>query len=78
MRRSFIYLRRGLVGVSCAIVFGFGATQAFGGPKQGPVTYCPDMGIDRPYHSCGSFCPGRQGYCAAGGVCVCGEIPESW
>ncbi len=37
MSRSFIYLRRALCGTSCAIVFGFGATQAFAEPQTGPA-----------------------------------------
>jgi hypothetical protein len=33
MSRSFIRLRRALFAVSCAVVFGFGATQAFAEPQ---------------------------------------------
>lgn len=34
MSRSFMYLRRVLFGTSCAIVLGFGATQALASPAQ--------------------------------------------
>jgi hypothetical protein len=34
MSRSFIHLRRALFGTSCAIVFGFGVTQALASPIQ--------------------------------------------
>lgn len=34
MSRSSIYLRRALFGTSCAVVFGFGASQAFATPDQ--------------------------------------------
>lgn len=42
MSRSFIYLRRALFGTSCAIVFGFGATQAFGAPAAPSFNGCLD------------------------------------
>ncbi len=38
MSRSFIHLRRALFGVSCAIVFGFGATQALAEPQGNTVS----------------------------------------
>ncbi|HEX8274924.1 MAG TPA: hypothetical protein VF615_19980 [Longimicrobiaceae bacterium] len=34
MSHPFIHLRRVLFGTSCAIVFGFGATQALASPTQ--------------------------------------------
>jgi hypothetical protein len=38
MSRSFIKLRRVVFGVSCAVVFGFGATQAAASPERaGPA-----------------------------------------
>jgi hypothetical protein len=38
MSRSFIHLRRALFGVSCTIVFGFGATQALAEPQGDRVS----------------------------------------
>ena len=78
MSRSFIYLRRALFGVSCAIVFGFGATQAFATPDQGArrALYCLRHATNpQPYFTpfCDDACnggPGR-GYCDAEGVCRC-------
>lgn len=40
MSRSFINLRRALFGVSCAIVFGFGGTQALAAPARATMDYC--------------------------------------
>jgi hypothetical protein len=73
MSRSFINLRRVLFGVSCAIVFGFGATQAFAYPGLG--VYCPNP-WGQPYYSyeCGSRCSGT-GYCGEDERCYCGFIP---
>jgi hypothetical protein len=34
MSRTFIQLRRVVFGTSCAVVFGFGATQALASPMQ--------------------------------------------
>ncbi len=73
MSRSFIYLRTGLSGVSCAIVFGFGATQAFAGPQitegdgicipsPGGNAFCHQWCVDRGY-------PG--GKCVLDGTCAC-------
>ncbi len=42
MSISFVHLRRILFGASCAIVFGFGATQALASPMQaaGSLEFC--------------------------------------
>jgi hypothetical protein len=40
MSGSFIHLRRALFGTSCVIVFGFGATQAFGAPASASFYGC--------------------------------------
>jgi hypothetical protein len=75
MSRSPIYLRRGLLALACAGALGFGATQALASPE--PPTralYCPDRGFDYYYASCAASCPNNQGYCAAGGVCRCGQL----
>ncbi|HEX7240402.1 MAG TPA: hypothetical protein VF263_09065 [Longimicrobiaceae bacterium] len=54
MSRSFIHLRRALLGASCAVVFGFGATTAAAEPEvRAPEAKCPPGT---------SLCP--NGYCA--------------
>jgi hypothetical protein len=62
MNVSFVHLRRILFGTSCAIVFGFGATQAFAEPRidlaRGPLCR-PDQ------TQC--YCNGRY-YCVPGGA----------
>lgn len=45
MSRSFINLRRVLFGVSCAVVFGFGGTQALAAPAQAMRRAC-DANLD--------------------------------
>lgn len=52
MRRSFIYLRRALFGVSCIIVFGAGASQALAAPRQATE-----------YGECVNDDPGADAYC---------------
>ncbi|HEY0017375.1 MAG TPA: hypothetical protein VGC13_13780 [Longimicrobium sp.] len=77
MHGSTTYLRRGLLGLVFAGSLGFGATQALATPGQpaAAMAACPDMGYDYYYASCANACPRRQGYCAAGGICRCGQIP---
>jgi hypothetical protein len=75
MSRSFIYLRRALFGTSCAIVFGFGASQALASPGSSRIGRCTPMGYDYPTPACGSGCPGNVGYCSEGGICRCGQVP---
>ena len=59
MSRSFIYLRRALFGTSCAIVFGFGMTQAFASPTQATFSQCkPEM-----QEYCATWCPPPGGDC---------------
>jgi hypothetical protein len=77
MSRSFIHLRRALFGLSCAIVFGFGATQAFASPDQvyGPPR-CERTGVAylplNPEEVCPN-CP-FSGYCdGVNSECVCPE-----
>ena len=71
------YLRRGLLGLTLAGSLGFGATQALATPAPyAPIAEaCPDEGYDYYYAPCAYACPRRQGYCAAGGICRCGNIP---
>lgn len=66
MSRSFIHLRRALFGTSCAIVFGFGATEAFATPQRGST---PPACV--PFNSsyrwmCERYCMGLMG---ANGEC---------
>jgi hypothetical protein len=64
MSRSLSYLRRALFGVSCAVVFGFGATQALATPAQASMrNVCnPDLEAE-----CDRRCKlegeAQQGYC---------------
>lgn len=79
MSRSFIQLRRALFGTSCIVVFGFGATQAFGGPSRplaGP-RLCPNADPPSPYYSerCAYGCAEGIGYCDVDFTCKCGYIP---
>ncbi len=54
MSRSFIHLRWALLGASCAVVFGFGATTAVAEPEmRGSAAICPPGKM---------ACP--DGYCA--------------
>ncbi|HEU0076616.1 MAG TPA: hypothetical protein VFQ76_03140 [Longimicrobiaceae bacterium] len=75
MSRSFIYLRRAVFGVSCAIVFGFGATQASAGPQLDTIA-CDVYGDPTSEsYKCTQFCQSRGlyggGHCAANGTCEC-------
>lgn len=69
MSRSFINLRRALFGTSCAIVFGFGATQALSWPL-------PPGGLDADNCTewyCDEYCLqnyGEGGSCSRTG-CLC-------
>ena len=48
MSRSLIHLRWALLGVTCAVVFGFGATQAFTAPTTSPAVRGPFCPTDTP------------------------------
>jgi hypothetical protein len=72
MSRSFIHLRRALFGTSCAIVFGFGATQALAGPTAVASSSC---GPSECWEHCMRTGEG-EGICTAdpyspGMICVC-------
>jgi hypothetical protein len=75
MSRTFIQLRRALFGFSCAVVFGLGATQAWGTPhvESRRAVSCPSYG--RPYRhpDCTAWCGQWNlfGYCGADGYCHC-------
>jgi hypothetical protein len=71
MSRSFINLRRALFGVSCVIVFGFGATEAFA-TLRGPGP-CQPTGYPYIPTACRDLvgCPGLA-YCDGYNTnCVC-------
>ena len=75
MSRSLSNLRRVLFGVSCAIVFGFGATQALAGPPGPGGLWPPNpyngscMLIDECSDYCGWY--GADGYCDRYYNCLC-------
>jgi hypothetical protein len=80
MSRSFTRLRRALLGLSSAVVFGFGAPQALAGtdPELPPGRACfVDSESPYPYYTwyCGEGCPEGVGYCGTEGECHCGYIP---
>ena len=75
MSRSLIHLRRVLGGVSCTIVFGFGATEAFAErtnpPSSGTLCEYGDVSSDMDCQArCGSI---NYGWCSSSGVCRCSE-----
>ena len=62
MSRSFIRLRRALFGTCCAVVFGFGATQALASPASAALFTCSEEG----QQACNDICRrtwGGPGYC---------------
>jgi hypothetical protein len=73
MSRSCIYLRRVLFGVSCAVVFGFGATQAFAMPDPPPSGSCVAGGHPYiPVNECPECGEPGSGYCDGSSTdCVC-------
>jgi hypothetical protein len=79
--RSFARLRRALLGVSCTVVFGFGAPQAFAKPnpepEPGPVACLTTSDQGQPYYTfyCAQGCVEQVGYCDGDGFCRCGYIP---
>lgn len=80
MSRSFIRLRRAMFGVSCTVIFGFGATDALAvteRDRQAELYCIQPMGGGTPYYTpyCDMGCSGGVAYCDAGGQCHCGYIP---
>lgn len=77
MSRSFIYLRRALFGVSCAIVFGFGANQALAAAMPDTDYGACEYGDPGSTWYCTNFCQmeglGQRGICTTvnGGRCGC-------
>ena len=81
MSRSLINLRRALLGVSCVVVFGFGATQAFADTDPGvDIGFCPNPpppGFPRlPYYrdECNNECRNYgfdYGNCTVDDRCMC-------
>lgn len=76
MSRSFHSVRRVVFGVSCAVVLGFGATEAVGSPQPAAArASCPATGYDYPYSRCALGCDIGRGYCDTRGRCQCGDLP---
>jgi hypothetical protein len=74
MSRSFVYLRRALFGVSCAVVFGFGASQALAAPRQALTDGTCVKGDPGAIAYCRSYCQSqgyRDGTCTRIGFCGC-------
>jgi len=74
MSHSLHSLRRAVFGVSCAVVFGFGVSEAVGSP-QSAARACPATGYDYPYSPCALGCDVGRGYCDSYGRCQCGDLP---
>jgi hypothetical protein len=76
MRRSFLILQRGLLGIVVVGSLGFGATQAWGSAKvTDPDGSCPYTGSGPyKYRPCNDFC-GGSAYCDGVGTCVCVIAP---
>jgi hypothetical protein len=81
MSRSLTNLRRVLFGVSCTVVFGFGATEAFAERAGRSVSLCGygDPGADS---ICSMDCSRESesetpyGWCEETGVCKCSTSPK--
>ena len=77
MTRSFIYLRRALLGVSCTIVFGVGAAEAYARETWVTISWTCNPRIRDSAEFCADRCA-EAGYqldsrCAyaSGGWCEC-------
>lgn len=75
MTRSFIRLRRALFGTCCAIVFGFGASQAAAGPTRALTGACEITGYEYmlPYGVC-EECPDTNWCDGVSTECRCGPV----
>lgn len=73
MSLSFVHLRRILFGASCALVFGFGATQALASPAQTAFYGCTTWDKQRCNNYCAANYPGSVGRCTdfGGYQCQC-------
>lgn len=73
MSRSLSHLRRGIAGVTFAVAFGFGATQALAAPTAIPDGSCP-LNAPHNYEPCAEYCLEVfglvDGYCDSG-MCLC-------
>lgn len=65
MKRSFIHLRRGLLGIAFVGSLGFGATQAFAKPNAAPADAALACGSNERMCSCpgGIYCVNMQFRC---------------
>lgn len=77
MSRSFSHLRRAVFGLSCVVVFGFGATQALASPDQDRFGDCARTGYAYvPRDGCPTDCPlSGLGFCNGRSTqCVCQDV----
>lgn len=77
MSFSFVHLRRALLGTSCAIVFGFGASQALASPAQGTILGCTRWEAQACNDFCATYGENVKGNCTNFGVldCSCSLTP---
>jgi hypothetical protein len=77
MSISFVHLRRILFGTSCAIVLGFGGTQALASPVQAAAVYaCTPWEQAQCDSFCSGFGTGVKGRCTNIGFydCRCEDV----
>lgn len=75
MSISFVHLRRILFGTSCAIVFGFGASQALAAPVQAALYGCTVWEAQECDAYCMGYGPHVRGRCTNFGVYDCSCYP---
>ena len=77
MKLRLAHLIQAVFAMLVVVGLSFGATRAFASeqPTAAAAGVCEDMGYDYYDATCANSCPRRQGYCAAGGFCRCGNIP---
>ncbi|HEX8673728.1 MAG TPA: hypothetical protein VF710_17665 [Longimicrobium sp.] len=74
MRLRLAYLIQAVFAVLVAGALSFGASRAMASSEVALKT-CPAKGYDYPYSPCATGCPTGRGYCSAGGICQCGDLP---
>lgn len=76
MKLRLTFLAQAVFAILVAVGLSFGATRAFASAQPAAAAgVCEDLGYDYYASECAYSCPRRQGYCAAGGICRCGNIP---
>lgn len=72
MSISFVHLRRALFGTSCAVVFGFGASQALASPVRAAFYGCTQWQAQQCQDYCTStYGSGSKGRCTNFGMLQC-------